>query len=331
MNDKPSNGRDTTYARLTATLGAALLAYRFCLYQIAKLRAMPQQDGISRAANWLEIVLFAVIILLTWIVFRKWRAAARRHQQIEENQRAQSQLLADLQKKYNQLKELEDLRDNLTYMIVHDLKTPLTAVSGYLEILKRYSAHKLDEKERGYLIESSKQASRLAGMIASVLDVTKMESNQMTLNLEPCDLVATAEAAVDLLGAPARRIVTVEPAARPIIAFFDSDVIERVILNLVDNAVKSVETDGKVRVVIEQVEEKAKISVIDNGAGIPAEYHTRIFERFGRVKDQKRSTGLGLTFCKLAVKAHNCDIKFQSEVGKGSIFWFFLPLLPPAK
>lgn len=331
MRNYSSTTGGDVYARLTLAMGAAFLAYRFCLYQIAKVRDLAQSDYVSLIANWLEIFLFVVMLMLTWAVLRKWREAAMKHQHEEAIQRQRSQVLVDLQKKYHYLKEIEDLRENLTYMIVHDLKTPLTAVSGYLEILKRYSATKLDEKERGYLFECAKQATRLAGMITSVLDVTKMESNRMVLKMEPCDLVAAAEAAVDLLGVNARKMVSIEPSARPLIAFFDRDVIERVILNLVDNAVKAVETEGQVRVIIEQEEDQAKVRVIDNGAGIPPECQDRIFEKFGRVRESKRSTGLGLTFCKLAVKAHGCDIKFTSETDKGSTFWFNLPLLPPAK
>ena len=107
MNNTPSTGRDKTYKKLTAILAAALLAYRFCLYQIAKLRTLPQPDGISQIANWLEIILVAVIVLLTWIVFRKWRETALRRQQVETIHREQAQILADLQRKYDQLKVCE--------------------------------------------------------------------------------------------------------------------------------------------------------------------------------------------------------------------------------
>jgi signal transduction histidine kinase len=107
----------------------------------------------------------------------------------------------------------------------------------------------------------------------------------------------------------------------------DPEIIRRVIANLVGNALKFTPEDGEVRIAVEQKEGLARLAVSDTGRGIPPEYHAKIFEKFAQVDKQQRqySTGLGLTFCKLAVEAHGGQVGVQSQVGQGSTFWFVLP------
>lgn len=112
-----------------------------------------------------------------------------------------------------------------------------------------------------------------------------------------------------------------------VIASFDAYLVERILTNLVLNAIKFTPKNG--RILIEQKNEVAaiKICVIDNGTGIPGEFHKRIFEKYGQVENGKssKSTGLGLTFCKMAVEAHGGEIGVISEINKGSTFWFTIP------
>ena len=109
----------------------------------------------------------------------------------------------------------------------------------------------------------------------------------------------------------------------------DRDLIRRVNLNLLMNAIKFSPANGEVGIDLNNTDEAVKITVKDNGPGIPAEFHKKIFSKFGqaeiRQQGQLYSTGLGLTFCKLAVATHGGSIGVESEVGKGSTFWFTLP------
>ena len=109
----------------------------------------------------------------------------------------------------------------------------------------------------------------------------------------------------------------------------DPEVIGRIVANLLGNALKFTPASGEVRVSAVPSANEVKINVADTGPGIPAEYRERIFEKFGQVEGQKEgkkhSTGLGLTFCKLAAEAHGGKIGVDSEVGHGSTFWFTLP------
>jgi signal transduction histidine kinase len=108
----------------------------------------------------------------------------------------------------------------------------------------------------------------------------------------------------------------------------DTDLVRRIVENLVNNALKFTPPGGSVEVSLSSTEEAARISVRDNGCGIPAQYHQTIFEKFDQLHgaDQVRGSGLGLAFCKLAVAALGGIIGLESEVGKGSTFWFTLPM-----
>lgn len=122
---------------------------------------------------------------------------------------------------------------------------------------------------------------------------------------------------------------TVRPAPDPVSRRF---LVTRIIANLVGNAVKFTPEGKKVTISVERNGDGAKFYVADTGSGIPPEYHEKIFEKFGQVKIRQQmkmySTGLGLTFCKLAVEAHGGEIGVESEADKGSTFWFTLPEMP---
>src|SRR5262249_32027961 len=126
---------------------------------------------------------------------------------------------------------------------------------------------------------------------------------------------------------------------RPIPVACDPNLIRRTLVNLVGNALKFAPARSPVQLALSADQERAHVRVVDQGPGIPSEYRTRIFEKFGQLeaRRQKRQygTGLGLAFCKLAVEAHGGSIGVESEVGKGSVFWFVLPVArerwsPPA-
>ena len=160
--------------------------------------------------------------------------------------------------------------------------------------------------------------------------MTRLEAGKMPLNLSHCDLNELVEEAVEALGPlKDKHNVHIKSSDDPVSAFCDKDLIRRVIANLVGNAVKYAPTGTEIRITVETNELQSRIAVSDAGAGIPKEYHDKIFDKFGQVKSRqagkKYSTGLGLTFCKLAVEAHGGEIDVESESGKGSTFWFLLP------
>ncbi|OGG52062.1 MAG: hypothetical protein A3F84_18375 [Candidatus Handelsmanbacteria bacterium RIFCSPLOWO2_12_FULL_64_10] len=235
-----------------------------------------------------------------------------------------------LQESYDKLCDLESLRDNLCHMIVHDLRTPLTAVKGFMQLLEMTDGQNLSEGGRESVRKATGATETLVEMVSSLLDVSRMESGEMKLSLSECDLVSVAR---DVLGKMESlrggRTLSLAMKEERILLTCDSDLISRTLQNLLGNALKFTPPDGEVRVGIEPGVGTVRVFVADNGPGIPPEYHKKIFEKFGQVEArsqrQKHSTGLGLTFCKLAVEAHGGQIGVDSEVGKGSTFWFVLP------
>jgi signal transduction histidine kinase len=234
-----------------------------------------------------------------------------------------------LQENCDQLRKLEELRDNLTHMIVHDMGSPLTSIILDLEAHKLQVAAKLNEAEMKPVEGAAISAKRLVEMVRSLLDISRMESGKMPIQLKECDLTGlTCEVMESLKNL--KQDCQLEVAQQdPVMVRCDRELMRRVLTNIGANSVKFVCTNGKVKFDIQRDDAWIKVLISDNGPGIPREYHEKIFEKFGQVEMRQQrkmySTGLGLTFCKLAVEAHGGKIGVESEVDKGSTFWFTLP------
>ncbi len=243
------------------------------------------------------------------------------------------QLVTERERTIVRLEELERLRDNLVHMIVHDLRSPLFGISGNLQLMKMGAVSKLGQEELANLDQALNQTGVLVEMINALLDVSRLEAGEMPLEMTPCDMTALVREALASLGRiPDQCPVVYDAPAEPLAVSCDRTVIRRVIANLVGNAVKFTPAQGVVRVAALADGAQVRVTVADTGPGIPPEYHEKIFQKFGQVDARKAgkmaSTGLGLTFCKLAIEAHGGRIGLESAVGKGSTFWFVLPVKP---
>jgi signal transduction histidine kinase len=229
--------------------------------------------------------------------------------------------------------ELEGLRDALIHMIVHDLRTPLTSIIGGLQTITDTDFD--PDLTREFTATALSSSNVLLEMVNTLLDVNKMESGQMTLDLAPLDVGAVVEAAVsqvaDLARAREQQLVTqVEGDCEGLVA--DVEKTRRVMVNLMSNAIKFTPDGGRIELSAACGDEGLVISVSDNGPGIPEEYRERIFEKFGQVEGRQSklpSTGLGLTFCKMVAEAHGGRIWVEGVVGEGSAFRVFLPHREP--
>ncbi|MCX5758118.1 MAG: hybrid sensor histidine kinase/response regulator, partial [Candidatus Hydrogenedentes bacterium] len=234
-----------------------------------------------------------------------------------------------LQENYDRLRKLEELRDSLTHMVVHDMRSPLTIIMLGLDIHIQQAAAKLNEAEMEPVVEAASSVNMLVEMVNSLLDVSRLESGKMPIHIEECDLTGlTCEVIKSLKNL--KQDCQLEVARQdPAMVRCDRELIRRVLTNIGTNAVKFVPENGRVRFDIQNDDAGVKMLISDNGFGIPREYHAKVFEKFGQVEARKEdrmySTGLGLTFCKLAVEAHGGRIGVESEVDKGSTFWFTLP------
>jgi signal transduction histidine kinase len=247
------------------------------------------------------------------------------------------QLFEEVQQNYKRLQELEALRDDLTNMIVHDLRTPLTAIMTAMQTLDVVG--EVNSGQREVLTIAVDSADSLLWKINSLLDVEKLESGNMVLDLSLVSLPELIEAAVNqvLPLSKAKDLELIQEIAPDLPWLYaDEGTLERILVNLIGNAIKFTSRGGKVTLQVHAGPEGKSVdfSVHDTGEGIPAEAHQRIFEKFGQVESRtggrKMSTGLGLTFCKLAVEAHGGHIEVESVIGEGSTFSFSIPLTTPA-
>ncbi len=235
-----------------------------------------------------------------------------------------------LQESYDQLKALEDMRDNLTHMIIHDLRSPLMGLTGCLKMLETDVGEQLNSGEQELLREAKNCGLVLENMVNTLLDVSRLEEGKMPLNRTESDLDDVIQKALESLGSLTKPVLlSHQKASRPALVRCDAHLVARIVANLVGNAIKFTPEGGRIAVSVEQDGAGAKLKVTDTGNGIPPEYHQKIFEKFGQVEARQQrkmySTGLGLTFCRLAVEAHGGTIGVESDVGKGSTFWFTLP------
>lgn len=247
-----------------------------------------------------------------------------------------------LEEAYRAVKRAESLRDSLAEMLVHDLRTPLTTMLASLDLLQTGATGPLAPVQQQVTDMCMRGTRHLLCLVNELLDIAKLESGEMKLhaeNLVAAEVVAEARSHVEAQAKEAGITLEVEiPPAMPTL-WADGDLLCRVLINLLGNAVKFAPSGSAVRV---KVEIKGKgeaaallFSVRDNGEGIAPEDQGRIFEKFGQAQSRREgrrhSTGLGLTFCRLAVEAHEGKIWVQSARGQGSTFWVSLPLRKTAE
>jgi signal transduction histidine kinase len=247
------------------------------------------------------------------------------HLQLRRQQRELETMLAKQH-------ELEGMRDSMVHMIVHDLRAPLTAVFNYLDLVREQEAGFISPESMQSLDLAMKASRWMVQMVNVLLDASKIESGQMLLRITECDVGDVVSEALDAIRSLADEKNVLYQTVH-VHAAVDRDAIARVIQNLVTNAVKLTPPGGDVRVSLRTKGEALRVEVTDHGPGIAAEHHPKIFEKFGQLDTNVRqsipSSGLGLYFCKLAVEAHGGHIGVDSEIGKGSTFWFELPLRRP--
>ena len=268
---------------------------------------------------------------------RSKRALLFAKQQMEEANEVTGQLLTESEQNFKQLQELEEQRDSLVHMIVHDMKSPLMVIMSFLQMMQSNdSTSGLPSSAEFDPLELTKTSSeRLLNMITSLLDVSRFESGDMSLHLASSNLNDMVETSFKSL-APLlkKRRVELDVPDRPVTLSCDPEILQRVIYNLLDNAIKYTSEGDSIDATLTKSSTYVRFSIKDSGPGVAPEDHEHIFEKFARVKTETTtkshpllSSGLGLAFCKLAVDAHQGRIGIESEPGKGSTFWFTLPLI----
>lgn len=212
-------------------------------------------------------------------------------------------------------------RQDFTANVSHELKTPLTAISGYAELLEGDMVG--EEQKKHFYKEIHKNADRLLALINDIIQLSELDRNEKEQYFEEVDLYETVAECMDMLEQNARRReVTLELKGESGIVHGNKSLLGELVENLVQNAIRYNNPGGKVNVSIGVHHHRPTLIVEDNGIGIPADEQERVFERFYRV-DKSRSketggTGLGLAIVKHIVELHGAQIKLQSTLGEGT-------------
>lgn len=232
------------------------------------------------------------------------------------------------------LKEAQEVRKAFVAMVSHDLRSPLTSVSGYLELLEMGIMGDLSPQAMDGLGKARTNVTRLIRLINDLLDLEKMESGTIKLNLDAASMKKILDDSCEAVSVTAERAsVILERAYEDWELTADADRVVQVVVNLLSNAIKFAPENSVVRVVMKTLGDGGvEVRVIDQGRGVPEKYKDLIFERFRQVDDtdhtKKGGTGLGLPICKAIIEQHGGSIGVDSEEGRGSEFWFRLPARP---
>ena len=228
---------------------------------------------------------------------------------------------------------LDDLRRDLTSMIFHDLRSPLGNIISSLEMLQ-VSLADSDETTRSVLSIAQRSSRRLSRLIESLLDLGQLETGQAVLHKTQASMSALiAEATEEIHPVAEARGHTIQfslPKGELLLVEMDVEMIRRVIVNLLENAIKYTRSPGRITVFGRREAEAIVVGVRDSGPGIAPQDQRAIFEKFARLgqEGQPKGLGLGLAFCRLAVEAHGGSIWIESDLGQGSTFAFSLASPP---
>ena len=230
------------------------------------------------------------------------------------------------------LKKLEQIRMDFVANVTHEIKTPLTAIIGYLETIKAGAINNIEETKK-FIDIILRQAERLNRLVEDLLTISNIEMKETILNFEKVSLNTVISNVISLVEAKAKlNNITIHNDVRenltPIKA--DRDKLTQILVNILDNAVKFTPDGGEIIITVDESETYAVISVTDTGIGVPKDEIQRLGERFYRV-DKSRSrdlggTGLGLSIVKHLMIAHGGRMEIESQLGKGTKVSLFFPL-----
>jgi PAS domain S-box-containing protein len=237
------------------------------------------------------------------------------------------------------LKELDKMKSDFVSNVSHELRTPLTSIKGSVDNMLDGLTGSLNEKQVRYLARIKSNTDRLSRLINDLLDLSRIESGRVELRSTTLTLTALAEEVAEhLKSLAAEKLIRIEvPSPDPkVTVWADRDKVTQVLMNLIGNALKFTPQNGKVTVALEKNgDDYVQISVDDTGPGILPEERNKIFSKFYQFADidrqKPKGSGLGLAISKALVEMHGGRIWVESEIGKGSTFYFTLPARQPFK
>ncbi len=221
------------------------------------------------------------------------------------------------------------MKSELVTMVAHELKSPLTSIYGFSDLLRDLNVRNVKVKEYSTIILN--ETSRLVKLVNKFLDLSKLEEGKIQIQIHPFNIEQLVDKIITSYMSTAQsKNIQIEKTCLPHIclAYGDQQLIEQVIQNLISNAIKYSPSGSEITIKLEQKDKVITISVIDNGYGIPEDSLDKIFRKFYRVnhtdEDSEFGSGLGLALTKEIIDQHNSELKVNSTLGRGSIFYFTL-------
>ncbi len=266
--------------------------------------------------------LFAETTRATQIARTVEERTAELHHTIQEAALRQAEL--------DQARELDRLKTNFVGAVSHDLRTPLTSIMGYAEFLEDEIAGSLSDQQLEFVQQIHKGARRLEYLLNDLLDFARLDAGTFKLTLGRTDLQAKLREVAESLRPQiedAQLALSLDTEAAPLVVAMDEPRIERVLINLLTNAIKFTPPGGSIRLEARLDGDRVICEVKDTGEGIAPADVPKLFRHFSQLKNgvKRGGTGLGLSICKAIVEAHGGAIGVRSTLGQGSTFWFSLP------
>lgn len=264
------------------------------------------------------------------------RLEERQQRLIENELRAKAagrSLCSELQTDLQLQRETNRLKDEFVATVSHELRTPLTSIKGALALLNSGTLGIIPEKAKSMLSIALNNSERLIRLINDILDIEKMEANKLTYDLKTIDLHAFIEQTIETNKHYADDTAVrleLDAQSRNLTVNADPDRLTQAMDNLISNAIKFSPSGGCVTIGVADNGGSARISVSDDGPGIPEEFQDQIFNKFAQADSsntrKKGGTGLGLCITKAIIEDHGGRIAFETEKGEGTTFYFDLPL-----
>ncbi len=229
--------------------------------------------------------------------------------------------------------EAERVKNEFISTVSHELRTPMTSIKGYTDLLFMQAAGPITDGQRKFLTVIKSNADRLATLVNDLLDISRIETGRIRLDRQPNHVAQVVQDVVAALSKQAEEknltiSVKMKAALPPVYA--DRDRLTQILTNLLDNACRYTQADGKITISARRAADKVQIDVADTGIGISPQDQEKVFERFYRadhpVVQETGGTGLGLSIVKSFVELHGGTLWLKSELGKGSTFSFTMPI-----
>jgi PAS domain S-box-containing protein len=285
-----------------------------------------------RTALWVPVTIDGIVLGAVELMTRR---SLERQEELIATTSAVSSLLTELMRRRHAESEAERLKDEFFGMVSHEMRTPLTSIIGYTELLGEFEAERLSDQGRGFLEVIERNARREMRLVGDLLALVRIEGGSFTIEPEPTDFAQVAREAADAAAPRAEQgrvklTATLDPVPT---SLADPHRLGQVVDNLLSNAIKFTPEDGTVDLRLTRAGDTAVLEVEDTGIGIPADEQEKLFDRLYRASSATerhiQGLGLGLTITKAIVEAHGGTISVASEENVGTTFRVELPLKPP--